>query len=302
MEITKTTRILRLLMLLTSNHKYTLEQLMGRYKTSARTIYRDLDDIEVAGFVLERDNGYRLVFDGRSKPLEKLLHFNDEEVEIIYKALESINDGTSFKERLLRKLHTLYNVKALESKGKSNDLTKINQIRIAIEQQKQLILKNYSSSHSGGVGDRIVEPFGFTESFHGLWVYELKSKNSKQFKIARIESIEESDVDWQYADCHKKLFTDIFRMSGSGEEKSVQLILSLKAYNLLIEEYPLAQQFIKQTPQQYLFNVPVVRYEGVGRFVLGLIDEIIIIGPTGFKEYLQNKIQKHFLVTGIDSK
>jgi len=85
---------------------------------------------------------------------------------------------------------------------------------------------------------------------------------------------------------------DVFRIS-SYNKIPVKLTLSLLAKNLLTEEYPLAEQYIKQQNQNsYLFETEVASLTGVGRFVLGLIGEVKIHKPESLKEYIREKIEK----------
>ena len=82
-------KLLRLLMLLSGSRRYTLAELMERFNQSDRTIYRHLEEIENAGFVLRRSNGtYQLQTDNHAvKSLQKLLHFSEEEAYVLYKPL-----------------------------------------------------------------------------------------------------------------------------------------------------------------------------------------------------------------------
>ncbi len=62
--------------------------------------------------------------------------------------------------------------------------------------------------------------------------------------------------------------------------------------NNLVEEYPLAEQHIEEKgDNRYLFEAEVASLAGVGRFVLGLIDEVTIYYPESLKGYLKQKIQ-----------
>ena len=70
----------------------------------------------------------------------------------------------------------------------------------------------------------------------------------------------------------------------------VTLELSLRAYLLLREEYPLSLPFLTKEEDHYLFHGPVANFDGVGRFVLGLIDEVRIKSPEGFIDFLRNKL------------
>jgi len=47
----------------------------------------------------------------------------------------------------------------------------------------------------------------------------------------------------------------------------------------------------RKTIHKYIFDSFVCNYLGIGRFVLGLMDEITITSPTDFKEYLNKRIK-----------
>ena len=103
-------------------------------------------------------------------------------------------------------------------------------------------------------------------------------------------AVELLDTHWMYESSHRQLFTDVFMFSG---EKRYPIVLRLGhlSYNVLIEEYPNTAKYIQQTNDgKYLLEMDVCSYLGIGRFVLGLFDDIEVIGDEGFKAYLQEKI------------
>ena len=79
--------------------------------------------------------------------------------------------------------------------------------------------------------------------------------------------------------------------------------MSLRAYNLLIEEYPLAEKYCrKQTDSLYSLEVRLARLEGISRFILGLSGEITTIEGDELLKFLKKKagmLQKKFLTPGI---
>ena len=84
---------------------------------------------------------------------------------------------------------------------------------------------------------------------------------------------------------------DIFRMQ-SFEPIAIVLELSLVAYNLVIEEYPLSEKYIsKINDNQYRLECEVGNFLGVGRFILGLPGEIKIIESEALKIYVMEKHQ-----------
>ena len=66
----------------------------------------------------------------------------------------------------------------------------------------------------------------------------------------------------------------------------------LMAANLLREEFPLAEKYLQQEDaDHWIFQTDVCQYVGVGRFVLGLFEEIEVIDSPDFLAYLQEKIK-----------
>jgi len=293
MEDTRPKRILRLLMMLSGIKKYAMPELEDKMEMSARNLRRDLNLIESSGFLLDRKKGYRLQSDrSTSRDLKNLMHFSEEEISILYQTLSLIEEDSPLKERLVRKMNAFYDLKALEQLRQKDDLTKVHTIRDSLEQKKQVILKAYRSSNSNNIEDRVVEVFDFLPDYRAIWCYDIKSHSCKQFKLARMQFVELLSSAWRYEEKHQKPFIDVFRMSSMKPLTTVELLLSLKAYNLLIEEYPLATKHIKQEDKSYRVKVPVANYNGIGRFVLGLIEEIEIIKPAAFKKYLKAQVGK----------
>lgn len=270
-----------------------MPELEDKMEMSARNLRRDLNLIESSGFLLDRKKGYRLQSDrSTSRDLKNLMHFSEEEISILYQTLSLIEEDSPLKERLVRKMNAFYDLKALEQLRQKDDLTKVHTIRDSLEQKKQVILKAYRSSNSNNIEDRVVEVFDFLPDYRAIWCYDIKSHSCKQFKLARMQFVELLLSAWRYEEKHQKPFIDVFRMSAMKPLTTVELLLSLKAYNLLIEEYPLATKYIKQEDKSYRVKVPVANYNGIGRFVLGLIEEIEIIKPAAFKKYLKAQVGK----------
>jgi hypothetical protein len=66
----------------------------------------------------------------------------------------------------------------------------------------------------------------------------------------------------------------------------------MKAYLLLREEYPLSIPYVEKKEDHYQFHGPVASFEGIGRFVMGLLDEIQVVGTPAFIDFLKNKLSK----------
>ena len=293
MDQPKIERLLRIMMMLTGNITYTIPQLAKRLHTSERTIYRYIETFREAGFLIYREGDYFRI-DKESKYLKDisdLIHFSEEEAYILKSAIENIDETNLIKQNLKKKLASVYNYKMLAEvtthpKNKNN----VEKLAEAIKNHQQIILNNYQSANSNSVQDRLVEPFKFTTNLVQVWCFEPASQTNKLFNIARIGAITLTDEPWHYEAEHNAGYMDIFRIA-SNKKLPVKLSLSLRAANLLIEEYPLAELYMSETEEnRWLLATDVCSYEGVGRFVLGLYDDIDLIDSPKFQTYLNKRL------------
>lgn len=297
MEQPKIERLLRLMKLMTANVNYTVEDLAERLDTSYRSIYRYIDTFKSAGFVVHKLEGgiYKLGKESRYfKDISQLVHFTDEEAHIFNQLLEGLDDTNALKQNLRRKLTTVYNSTAMAASiVKGKNAQNVNRLQEAIENRRQVVLVDYASSHAGVTRNRIVEPFGFTTNYVQLWCYEPESSMNKLFKVARIGSVDVLETPWQCAERHERGFIDVFRMTGF-EQHHVVVKLGMLARNLLIEEYPLAERDIKPLDAtHWLLDTMVCNYVGVGRFVMGLLDDVEIVASPDFEAYIDNIIEQY---------
>lgn len=296
MDQPKLERMLKLMKLMTGNVNYTVNDLAERLDTSYRSIYRYIETFKDAGFVVQKLDGgvYKLGKESRYfKEISQLVHFTDEEAHIVNQLIEALDDTNSLKQNLRRKLTTVYNCTSMASSiVRGKNASNVNRLLEAIEERRQVVLVDYASSHTGVVRNRLVEPFGFTTNYVQAWCYEPESGMNKLFKVSRIGSVEVLDVEWQGEAEHAEGYIDIFRMTGF-EQHRVQLRLGMLARNLLIEEYPLAERdIVSLGDKSWLLDTMVCNYLGVGRFVMGLLDDIEVVDSPEFDRYIADSISK----------
>ncbi len=297
MDQPKIERMLRLMKMLTANTSYTVDEMAQRLDMSRRTIYRYIDTFREAGFVIKK-SGNHIRLDKESphfKDISQLVHFTEEEAVILKRAIESIDDTNLLKLNLKRKLYSVYDNKILaDTIVRGSNAATVHTLIEAIEEQRQVILHDYRSSHGGAVRDRRVEPFAFTTNYVQAWCFDTESRSCKLFKLARVGEVKLLEQKWQYAESHHRGFIDIFRMNGQQRHR-VRLSLGLLAHNLLIEEYPLAEEYLTaEGEDRWLLDTEVADYAGVARFVVGLMDDIRIIDSPELEEYLARYVAKHW--------
>lgn len=287
-------KMLEVLLLMDCQYGRTITELSERFEISQRTVYRYLDTFKQVGFVIENTNGYFKIDKENTtvQEISHLLHFSEEEAFILSKAIHSIEDTDELKSKLVKKLYSLYDfdrvIHAISKKEESENIYTLLQ---AIKQQKQVVLQSYKSGNSKNIRDRIVEPIDFTINYTGVWCYDIEDGVNKVFKASRIKHVQLLESFYNYKPKHKKGIIDIFRMQ-SFEPSAIILELSLVAYNLIIEEYPLSEKYIsKVTDNLYRLECEVGNFLGVGRFVLGLPGEIKIIKSEALKQYVLERHQ-----------
>ena len=296
MDQPKLERMLKLMKLMTGNVNYTVNDLAERLDTSYRSIYRYIETFKDAGFVVQKLDGgvYKLGKESRYfKEISQLVHFTDEEAHIVNQLIEALDDTNSLKQNLRRKLTTVYNCTSMASSiVRGKNASNVNRLLEAIEERRQVVLVDYASSHPGVVRNRLVEPFGFTTNYVQAWCYEPESGMNKLFRVSRIGSVEVLDVEWQSEAEHAEGYIDIFRMTGF-EQHRVQLRLGMLARNLLIEEYPLAERdIVSLGDKSWMLDTMVCNYLGIGRFVMGLLDDIEVVDSPEFDRYIADCISK----------
>ena len=290
MDQPKIERMLRLMKMMSGNTNYTIEELASKLGMSYRSVYRYIDTFKASGFVIEKlqKNVYKVGKMPRSHvDMSKLIYFSEEEAYLVNSMIDGLHPTNQFKIDLKKKLSAIYSCTSIANYVHSEDTaSNIQELEKAVREKKKVILKAYESANSKGVSDRFVEPFEFTTNCIDIWGYDLEKKECRVFKISRSSSVVVLETQWTNEDKQQKSKTDCFRMS-SFKQTPVKLELSLRAKNLLLEEYPLAQADLKEIDGKWILDTMVSNMAGVGRFVIGLADDVKIIDSPALVEYIK---------------
>ena len=283
-------RLLKLMELLSSNVDYTIQELMDRLETSRRSVFRYIDSLKVAGFTMKKKGTsvHKLLTNSCHKiELSQLIHLSDEEAYLLHNLIGALTSDCQVAINLEKKLTALFDATSVtEIIGNKVIGENIMRLRQAMDEKKQVTLVRYESGNTMSITDRLVEPIRFSTNYTDVYAYEVSTGITKVFKISRINQVEVSLTDWQYEENHERIETDCFRMTGK-EDIPVTLKMTLKAKNLLIEEYPLASKHVSYDGMDWWFKDNVKDLAGVGRFVIGLADQINIIDSPALVYYLK---------------
>ena len=290
----KLMRVLELIAVLKGRGK-TIDELSQRFDMSERSIYRYLRLLEEVGFVIDKSfKNHYFIFTSDDEPGST--NFTIDETNILKELIRKGAFDSPVRDSLLKKLSLNSDI---------DDMPKvviklrvgqfIEKISEAIKNKKQVVLKNYHSANSNEIKDRLVEPFQFGTDYLSIIALDTSDKTCKQFKLERIGEVIELKKKFKFQKLHKKTTTDIFGFTGDANTW-VTIKLSLRAYLLLREEYPLSIPYTEKERDVYTFHGPVASFDGIGRFVLGLMNEVSIKNPKAFKQFIHDRIESQKLV------
>ena len=178
-----------------------------------------------------------------------------------------------------------------------NRAAAISLLQQAYSQKRCAILHGYASNNSGGVEDRLIEPYDVKPEDNLVVAYDINRKGTRVFNFNRIGYVEIlSDKLWTNTDRHKEVFVDVFHMSDDNVKIHISLQLDLMAKNLLVEEFPRAKDYLKGHKGDeniWYFDTDVCRMEGIGRFYIGLAGHIQILEGEPLKLYVADYIKKN---------
>ena len=282
----------------------TISQLATIYDMSERTIYRYIKLLEELNLCLDvNKNGKYFIASYDDSPVQEV--FSKEESNVLKSLVQAGAGRNALRDSLLKKLSLFSSsTQAVALYQKARLANWVELFSQAIREKKQVILENYHSANSQKVANRLIEPYSLGSNYETIHALDVADKKCKFFKLERIGKVTLLGQGWKHETQHKNEAEDIFGMV-TGKETWVTLQLSLRAYLLLVEEYPKAIPFViheqGEADTKYILTAPVQGLNGISRFALGLCDEITIISPKALKNEMDEKM-KQFAIKNKSKK
>lgn len=293
----KLERELELMLLLAGSRGMRVEDVCERLDISRRNFYYYIEFFRDCGFIVNKERGLYSI--DRESPFFKRLiervSFTEAEQIVLRRLIEKVDEKNAVVEKLKEKLGGEMDFQILnDSTTNDQQAFIISQLHEAIKYKQMVVLKGYSSPHGRTKRDRLVEPFLLMNGNNEVRCFEPASGMNKTFKMARIQQVERLAENWQNEDKHRRMYTDLFMFSGE-ERLPIQLRMGTLSHHLMTEEYPLSRSLFQQEDEKHwLLSMDVCSYAGIGRFVLGLYEDIEVLGSPEFKQYLKEKIQNYY--------
>jgi len=291
----KIQRIFRLIQYLTEYPPKTVEKLASILNISIQTVYRDIKVLEDIGYDIDKDEHYRYKINMGNH----YAHLNESEKKLIIGVLKSKNDSPALVNSIIQKLKLHHTTPEIKGFRAAKLLKIIQQLLQSIEYQLAVTLINYQSTSEGSATrDRTVLPLHFDENKLSITAYDFEKKMLRVFKLARIGQIEPVTIDNTEIMIKDIPILDTFGFAGSLDFE-IRILLTKRSAAILAEEFPSVRQSVLENTDSnfpFTFSTKVCGYEGIGRFVLGLLTEIKVVDDEGFKKYLTKKIKEKMIL------
>lgn len=272
-----------------------MQMLSRRLNTTERTVYRYLDMLTELGFQIMRDGEKRVYIESGSERAE--IKFTAEELGLLKQLLQTVTRKNVMRDAIMKKLFLTSDVAVGATDLYNARLTSmIEIIREAIDSGKRIQIRKYQSVNSSKLSDRLVEPIRFTPDYRSLAAYEVSSGVNKYFNLERIGQVVIHKTKMKFQRKHKYSEPDVFGYASVNKPERVELILTRRAAILLGEEYPGTIGKLKKmkASDRFKFSSDVQDFKPIIRFVLGLLDDVEIVGNTQFIDAVHSAVQSAF--------
>ncbi len=281
--------------MLVGNELKTKEQICEELGLSLRTLYRYMELFREAGFhvVMTKQAFSILPSSPIIRKLTEHVRLTTSEQVTIHNLLEKQGDGDMAVRNLKAKLRDTYGMRFVTDTSADRNVAQNTDLLMqAISQKQCVIIHEYYSPHSQTTSDRLVEPFKFLAGSREIRCYEPSSGMCKSFKLVRMKRrVELLDEPWRFEREHKTYYTDMFGFSGETTFR-VKLKLGYLSAHLLMEEYGVSEyQLVVLDDSHWLFSTRVCSFQGIGRFVMGLCNDIEIIDSQEFRQHISKNLQ-----------
>jgi len=172
----------------------------------------------------------------------------------------------------------------------------------SIDKKHKVILRNYASGNSGKIRDRFVVPVNLFYNDENVYCWDLEEAAFRQFRLARIGSIDTDIENPVYSHAFEPKQADVFRWINDGQDYHIKVRMEVGARNYLLEEYSDAKnlpatELYEESDGKWILDTHLHGLGAIRRFYLGLADKIELL-PTEdsekLKEDLKNYISANF--------
>jgi predicted DNA-binding transcriptional regulator YafY len=290
-DLTKFMRLLQLISALRRPSGADKQRFCQQHDLSPRTFDRHIAMLREAGFSIQSQQGKYKVHSAQHFHVEDYLHFTLEETEVIREAMEHMDSDHPLGKSIWDKLYLMADLFGPSEQFHYLSFPgKVRCIREAMETQRRVILKKYWGAEHDKPEDREIEPVALLQYHQYVEAFDVDRQEMRMFRLSRAESVQISRKKQTHQSRHKARKTDPFLLTGPAFQ--VVLELSPRARNLLLDEVEISPDQLRPlTNGWWSFTGEMRGVEGIGRFILGLSNEVVVQSPEALKTYVRQQCE-----------
>lgn len=301
----KIERLISIIMTLLDNERISAQKLAGMFEVSLRTIYRDIDAINIAGIPVRSISGVGGGFEIMSNYKIDSKFFSTTDLSTILTGLSSLSDMIRGDELI----NALVKVKSLipDDRAKAIEV-KANQIQIDLSpwlgnrdvhsyleiiklalKERKLLTFEYADSH-GNRTERTAEPYQLVlKNSNWYWQgYCLKRHDFRLFKLSRIANLQmqkEIFVPREYKKPQLE-FTDI--LSTLQTKIKIRIHKSVKDRVL---DYCTEEHFSPDEDEHYIVTFPFIENDYYYNILFSFGNKCECLEPLNIRTEMKRRIQ-----------
>lgn len=301
----KIDRLISIIMILLDKKRVSAQQLADMFEVSSRTIYRDIDTIDLAGIPIRSISGVGGGFEIMPKYKIDKNVFSTADLSAILMGLSSVSDMVRGDELI----NAIAKVKSFIPAERINDIElKVNQIYIDLSpwmgnkniqpyleiiktalQERKLLAFEYIDRY-GNQTKREVEPYQLVlKNSHWYWYgYCLKRNDFRLFKLSRIVNLQIQDNFFIPRDYQKPQleFHDVL--------ETIQIKIKIRIHKSILDrvlDYCDYEQFLPDGSEHYIVNFPFIENEYYYHILISFGDQCECLAPLHIRSEIKRRIQ-----------
>lgn len=287
-RLTTTYRIFKLIELLSLSPYNTVRQLLDVLDVGKQAVCRYMDLLKKLRYLVDANDQHRYFI---ALPLSrKENNWTHEELQYIYESVTPFKGVNPISGFVTGKIKQKF--KILPSLEQFRQLLHgkiVQQRQSALRSSKKIRLIDYFSVSRNQAITTILEPIQISPDYKYLVAWDIHEEKEKQYKVTRMDKVE---ILPKEISAHRAGHSiDLFGMMRTSWVP-VHLVLSYRAWNLLLEEHPRALEYIYEEKGEIHFKGQVRDLPGIGRFFMGLPGEVEVVAPPELVRYLQKKVEE----------
>lgn len=274
-------------------NKTELQKKLNYTEGQMKTVWQTIKDAELELDKNPKTGKYTILPGSRHKAIQRLKSLSDEDKNYIKFALKR-HPNPELAPYIFDKIERLYDFEQMGLRALRRTLLDlVDMLEQSMDQKRQIILLGYRSN-SSGTDDRTVECHEIDMESGTIKVFDLKSHDTKHFKLNRIESVELTSSSWKHETKYVDKMVDVFRIA-ENKKTRIHLLLDNRAYNALKDSFPIAADACQKGTEVDRYHLEIKvnhKFMGVVPFILGNPGHVKVLNPPELIEKVKKQVNK----------